>query len=71
MLTLRVIGAFPTWALTNAVTPFLPASHPWHGRTFSLRDWHAGQTPLCRLLDIAFFWSMALSIVLCVLLYRR
>lgn len=67
---LNAIGAFPTWAITNVVIQFVPKSHPWHGRTFSLRYWHAHQTPLCRSIDVLFYLSVASFVITLALLYR-
>jgi hypothetical protein len=35
---------FPTWLLVNILDIFLPITHPWHKRYFSMRDWRLGST---------------------------
>jgi hypothetical protein len=47
--------AIPTWFLTNLFTPFLPKSHKWSGRYFTLRDWHHGRTDLTVQFDLVFW----------------
>lgn len=53
--------AFPTWALTMVMLNFVPASHPWHGRAFSLGDWATHRTALTRVLDVV-FWVWIITI---------
>ncbi|NIQ80612.1 MAG: hypothetical protein GTN93_21470 [Anaerolineae bacterium] len=53
--------AIPTWFLTNLFTPFLPKSHKWHGRYFTLRDWHRGRTELTVQFDFV-FWMGAVGL---------
>lgn len=65
---MKALGAFPTWAIVSALLPFLPKTHPWYRRTFSLRDWHAHQTPLCRAIDVLFYASWACFAALLALL---
>lgn len=50
--------ALPTWLLTNLMTPFMKKSHPWHRRYFTLEDWAAGETPMCRETDIGLWLSV-------------
>lgn len=52
---MRYVGAFPTWALTRFFSPFLPETHPWRFRRFTLREWEEGQTDLCRTFDFGFW----------------
>jgi hypothetical protein len=68
---MRELAAFPTWALTIAIVPLLSKSHPWHGRSFTLRDWHAHQTPLCRVLDVLLYFSIASFAVTMALVFTR
>lgn len=60
--------ALPTWALTNALNPFLlPRGHPWR-RWWTLEEWSSGQSPLCILFDWV-FWNVVISaaFMLCLL----
>ena len=45
--------ALPTWGITRIALRchLLPAKHPWYGRRFTLANWSACQTPLCRQFD--------------------
>lgn len=52
----QTIVAVPTWAMTNALTPFLSKSHPWRGRWFPLADWHRYRTDETRFYDFALWW---------------
>jgi hypothetical protein len=56
---LNIAGAFPSWAYFMLARPWLPKNHPWRKRRFSLRDWHACETPLCRILDVALVAGLA------------
>jgi hypothetical protein len=57
--------SLPTWLLTRALLPFLPKTHAWYGRRFTLAEWAQGQTAMCREFDYV-FWAItgALCIVL-------
>lgn len=33
------IYAAPVWLLTNLACRFVPKTHPWHKRWFTLEDW--------------------------------
>lgn len=44
--------SLPTWLLLRAIRPALPATHPWKHRPYSLHEWRAGQTDLCRGFDL-------------------
>lgn len=59
---MKTLVALPTWALTRMVRPFLPAQHPFKDRRFSLANWHAGQTPLCRGFDHVFWGGIIMAI---------
>lgn len=48
---MKALRALPTWLVTLVMLPFLPKTHPWHGRRFTLYDWYEHQTPLCRDFD--------------------
>lgn len=50
---MKDLVAIPTWIFTRLLNPFLPATHPWHGRRFTLQDWATNQTALCRIFDWA------------------
>ena len=67
---MKELAAFPTWALTIAIVPLLPKSHPWHGRSFSLQDWHARQTALCRALDVLLYVSFASFVITMVWVFK-
>lgn len=56
---MKKLTALPTWLLTVFIIRFfsLPTHHAWADRKFSLTDWHAGQTPLCKQFDLL-FWVM-------------
>lgn len=41
---MKYFPAWPSWMLTRALCPFLPKTHPWRGRRFSLKDWYLGRT---------------------------
>ena len=57
----REIASIPTWAVVRMLYPFLPKSHPWHGRRFTLREWWEGQTDVCRMFDGLFWIHLAVS----------
>lgn len=63
------IRAFPTWCITLMAVPFLPKSHPWHGRYFKIKDWYDRQTKLCMYFDI-FFWLTGIELV-CLLIFIK
>jgi hypothetical protein len=48
------VSAVPSWLIVCAARPSLPASHPWHGRRFSLQEWKRGRTLLCCRFDFVF-----------------
>lgn len=52
-----MLFSLPTWIVTRILIPFLPPSHPWHGRPFTLADWSAKQTDFCRFFDMV-LWAM-------------
>lgn len=52
MVKYNYLSSWPTWVMTNAMSPFLPKAHPWKNKWFTLRDWHQNQTPLCRSFDM-------------------
>jgi hypothetical protein len=64
-------GALPTWLLTklllavwiNRSNSEHCRKHAWRGRKFTLADWHAHETPMCRYFDATFFSGIALIIV--------
>ena len=53
----RKLFAFPTWAIMRVALQLhlLPDGHLWYGRSFSLADWSAHQTPVCRRFDLIFW----------------
>jgi hypothetical protein len=51
--------SLPTWIATRLVQPFLPVTHPFHNRPFTLDDWKNGQTDLCRWFD----WAIWISLI--------
>ena len=62
--------SLPTWFITNCITPFLPHTHLWAGRKFTLKEWAEGQTDLCIAFDyyfwaciITLFWAIILMII--------
>ena len=58
--SLNMAGAFPTWALYLIMRPWVPKRHAWRrGERFSLRDWHAHEPPLFRILDVILVASVA------------
>ena len=59
--------ALPTWIVTRMIVPTFPPEHPWRKRAFTLSDWAAHQTELCRVFDLV-FWCLIPAIG--VLLYR-
>jgi hypothetical protein len=60
----NLLSSLPTWLLTSAILPFLPAEHPWKGRRFTLRDWHDHQTMMCRWFDFYLWTLSALAVYL-------
>lgn len=52
--------ALPAWLLTCCVRRWLPESHPWRQRRFTLHEWYAGRTRLCTLLDMSMWSSVSL-----------
>lgn len=38
------LTALPTWVLVRMLRHFLPESHPWRHRRFTLREWSEGET---------------------------
>ena len=58
--SLNVAGASPSWVLYLLMRPWFPKGHPWYKlERFTLRDWHAHQTPLGRLLDVMLVAAVA------------
>ena len=53
--------AIPTWLLTNLITQFLPKTHEWHKRHFTLHDWAHGRTDLTMKFD-SVLWGLLLWI---------
>lgn len=49
--------ALPTWFLVRCALPYFREDHPWRlrPRFFTLDEWAAGQTPLCRAFDFVFW----------------
>lgn len=45
------MSGLPSWLLARALIPFVPKDHPWHGRRFTLTDWCAHETQVCRDFD--------------------
>jgi len=59
---LTCLRAIPTWFLTCLLEPFLPASHPWKGKYYSLSEWARGQTSMCKEFDWV-FWIGGVTIL--------
>ena len=49
--------------MTMIMIPFLPKTHPWHGRHFTLEDWYVNATPDCRQFDLT-GWMMLICVSL-------
>lgn len=62
---MRKLTALPTWLLTMFILRFFPLhdGYAWVNRKFTLSDWHAHQTPLCKQFDLV-FWITGLGILL-------
>ena len=63
------LGALPCWLLVRFVWPTFPVEHAWkaRGTAFTLRDWTANRTDMCRGFD-AVLWSTLAIILLAALL---
>ena len=78
MFTLRerVIGfldgtfAFPVWLATNIMLRFVPTTHPWHKRWFTLLAWRLGRTGFVKVLDFLIWESLILVPILIYRLYH-
>ena len=57
---LYVCLILPSWLLVRLALPWLPATHPWHGRRFTLLDWAAGATDATVWASAA-LWTCALT----------
>lgn len=67
MKLLYLLSAIPTWFFTaSLIVPFLPKSHPWHGRRFTLGEWHAGRTTYTKFIDFLLWFYGVLAIVILV-----
>lgn len=55
--------------MTKLMLPFVPRTHPWYGRYFTLTDWHANATPQCRQFDYT-GWVLFVSALVTVLILR-
>lgn len=59
-----LLWAIPTWCLTNLFVPFLPETHPWKNRFFSLPDWAYGRKGLTKNIDSALWGQIVFLIIL-------
>jgi hypothetical protein len=57
------IIVLPTWILIRLFLPLLPATHPWYGRKFTLRDWAEHSTEITRVFSL-FFWISTFCIII-------
>jgi len=64
-----MIASLPTWIMTNAMTPFMPSTHPWKWRWFTLSEWAVSRTPLTILFDTLAWTVIIPSCVLAMRLY--
>lgn len=63
---MKTVAVLPTWLLTMAIIPWLPDTHPWHGRRFSLADWSRGATVLTVQFGMVFWTSaICIAVMLC------
>ena len=60
---MKKLIALPTWVMTMIMIPFLPKTHPWHCRHFTLEDWYVNATPDCRQFDLT-GWMMLICVSL-------
>ena len=64
---MKKVLVFPTWVVIGLLRPFLPATHPWKNKRFTLTDWAANSTPLNDTFAYC-FWATFFYIVGLVLL---
>jgi hypothetical protein len=55
--------ALPTWSITAAIIPFLPADHPYKNKKVTLKEWANARTELCKFFDF-FFWMQIIIFVI-------
>lgn len=51
----------PTWIMFRVYRRLLPKGHAWRHRRFTLEDWVAGETDLCRGFDLVFWCQIMIS----------
>ena len=61
-MKLKEIRAFPTWLVVRAIIPFLPNSHAWSDKEFTISEWAAGQTEDCTYFDWIFWITIPMTL---------
>lgn len=61
------IYAAPVWLITNLTCRFVPKTHPWHKRWFTLEDWRTRRLSLVKQVD-AVMWVTLICVP--TILYR-
>lgn len=41
---MKTFLSIPSWLVVRLMLPFVPKTHPWHGRRFTLKQWVMGIT---------------------------
>lgn len=52
--------AIPTWLMTRIVQRWLPSTHAWYRRKFTLAEWARGRTTDCKIFDLLFWFQLVL-----------
>ena len=53
------IYAAPVWLITNLACRFVPKTHPWHKKWFTLGDWRTRRLSLVKQVDAMMWVSLA------------
>lgn len=62
--------AFPAWLVVNLVNRWLPVTHRWHKKWFTLMDWTTRRTNLQRQFDVVWWLGIAIEIHWIILLLK-
>ncbi len=60
---MKQLLVLPTWILVNLATPFLPRTHKWSGKKFTLKNWANHSTETNNMFSV-FFWIWKIGLVI-------
>lgn len=60
---MKQLIVFPGWVIIRCTNRFLPNTHPWKDRKFSLKDWAEHSTELNNEYSIT-FWICGICVII-------